>query len=129
MAQYSDEEIIQAFKDFNDVWKISRSGLIISLTGARAGTWTWQSKILTVNAEDETFKKDLRQLVKQGIIVRELTLGFTGSEDDIVKSGDASTLKIVPVSQAYPGQLDSALKVMGYFMLETSLGLNAKGEG
>jgi hypothetical protein len=118
----TNEEILRAFENYNNLWKTSRSGLIIGLTGARVGTWIYRNNTLIVDPEDDDFKKDFRKLSKEGIIVREPSRRLE-VEDEDVDPGDASVLRILPISQAGPGDLDSSLKIMGYFMIETDLPL------
>ena len=114
-----DAEIVQAIMDYNKYWNIPKNGLIVSLTGGRVGTWIWTGENLAVKPENDRFKKDFRQLVKNGIIVREPVKKL--QRKDNIDIADSSSLRILPVTKAGPGQLDSALKVMGYFMIEADV--------
>lgn len=118
----TDKEIIDTIETLNTVWGVSRSGLIISLSGARVGTWTWNKARLLVSPQNDQFKKDFRQLTANGILIKEPVKGDKNLDVETDSTTSMpSTLRVLPVSQAAPGELDFALKAIGYFMIETDL--------
>jgi hypothetical protein len=115
----TDIEIINALDNIGSVWGVARSGIVVSLTGGRVGTWNWNQSRLLVNPEDDNFKKAFRELSKRGILVREPTK--RSKENAADEDSIASVLRVMPFTKASPGELDFALKEIGYFVIETNL--------
>lgn len=117
----TDKQLIDTFERIDKVWGISRKGLIISLNGARVGVWQWNREGMFINPQSAQFRKDFRELSKSGILIHQpVKIEKNEDVDDTISS---SILRTIPIARASPGELDSALKEIGYFMIETDLNL------
>lgn len=115
----TEEELVGAFSRLTQVWDIRRRGMIISFTGDRVATWTWNKNRMTINPEDPGFRKVFRDLNRDGIFKRVPAKKLSEDEDVV----NTSALISVPLSQASPGELDHALKLEGYFVIDVELPL------
>lgn len=117
----TEEEIVQSFARLADVWGVTRKGLVVSINGARVGTWSWNKQRMVINAEDDEFGKVVRRLQKDGIIHR--VPGEVRPSDDAEETTGTSILEVLPLTKATPGLLDSALKQEGYLVIDLNLPL------
>lgn len=115
----TEEELVGAFSRLAQVWDIRRRGIIISFTGDRVATWNWNKNRMSISPEDREFRKVLRNLNKDGIFKRVPAKKLPGNEDVV----NTSALVSVPLSQTSPGELDHALKLEGYFLVDMELPL------
>lgn len=115
----TEEELVGAFSRLAQVWSIRRRGMIISFAGDRVATWTWNKNRMIVNPEDSQFRKVFRSLNRDGIFKRVPAKKLSEDEDVV----NTSALISVPLSQASPGELDHALKLEGYFVIDVELPL------
>lgn len=116
----TDREIIDAFAGISEVWGVARKGILVGLNGARAGTWSWNKRRMFVNPEEGSdFLKVMRRLQKDGVVVREPASKLSGSDDNL--TGDASVQVTKELGRLTPGELDHALKLEGFFLIDSEL--------
>jgi len=115
----TEEEFVETFSRLTQVWDIRRRGMIISFTGDRVATWTWNKNRMVINPEDPQFRKVFRALTRDGIFKRVPAKKLPGDEDVV----NTSALISVPLSQTSPGELDHALKLEGYYIIDLELPL------
>lgn len=115
----TEEEFVEAFSRLTQVWNIRRRGMIISFTGDRVATWAWNKNRMIINPEDPEFRKVFRSLTRDGIFKRVPAKKLPGDEDVV----NTSALISVPLSQTSPGELDHALKLLGYYIIDLELPL------
>lgn len=115
----TEQELVGAFSRLSQVWDIRRRGIIISFTGDRVASWNWNKNRMVVNPEEPKFRKVLRDLNKDGIFKRIPAKKLPESEDVV----NTTALITIPVSQTSPGELDHALKVEGYYLIDLELPL------
>lgn len=119
-----EKQLLEAFVRIGQVWGQARRGIIVSFNGARVGTWSWAQNRMMIKPEDETFRKVIRKLNRQGIITSTLAPKIETEEidnSDISFFGPAVAFQTEPLSSAAPGTLDHALKLEGFYLIDLNL--------
>ncbi len=125
MPEPSDAEMVKIFESFariSDVWGGTRRGIIISVNGARVGTWSWNKSQMVINPEDREFRRTFRKLKREGIL-RRIPIKLKDTAGKVIENAGESGLRILPINQATPGILDFALKQLGYLVIDLNLPL------
>lgn len=124
MATESEQKrLLDAFTQISETWGIARKGIIVSTNGNRVGTWTWNKSSILVNPQDDTFKKLVRQLSKNGVLIRQPSKLELDAPVDAEFPGDSSVLVSKAFTRLTPGELDHALKIEGFFLVDLDIPL------
>lgn len=113
--------VLDAFTKISETWGIARKGMIVTSNGVRVGTWSWNKSALLVRPIEDTFKTLIRRLVKDGVLVRQVTKSELEAPKDADFPADNTVLVSRPLARLTPGELDHTLKVDGYFVIDLDL--------
>ena len=96
-----------------------RSGVIVTYTGLRAGTWKSFDNAFTAEANRSELREILAELKRDGILT-EVSASPIGKNARSNPSSKISSVGIrhIPLGQAPIGDIDVELKRRGYFMVE-----------
>ena len=121
------ERTLEAVVALSQIWNVGRQGLIVTLTGARVGTWKWDTNRMLLSAErgaaGKDFAKLLSRLQKEGVFVSGLAPAAE-PKDGAIESVSV-VYQQIELSRASPGELDAALKGLGYYLLDLDLAFAA----
>ena len=117
-SEKEPKEVLDAFTQISEVWGTARNGMIVSANGSRAGTWAWNKSALLVRPQDDEFKKLIRRMTKDGVMVRKVTKREIDDPQDADFPADNTVLVSRPLARLTPGELDHVLKVAGYFVID-----------
>ena len=125
------KELNGALDNLLAVFKKPRSGIIVNQQGTRVGQWKWTRSRMLLVGEATDFQKLVKHYQKEGVPISTYEVApSVPTENDLELDLQTATfvIKMKPLVDLLPGQLDLALKLKGYYLMDYNLPIGADTE-